>query len=238
MPDPHSRFHPVSGAAPARRIEVDPERIVMWVNGFAERHGELTWTSSERSVALSAADGATAVLEPFGPGSSSGSDAESRSGRLDSLAGWAAPPTHLGLILVRRGGYAVGLGDGQALTAHKVGTRYVQSRTAAGGWSQQRFARRRKNQADGLVGSVIEHARRVVLASPTDALVVGGDKGLIRDVLADARLSSLVELPRRELYDLPDPKLVVLERALRRARAVRIALTEPGAAVVESASHV
>lgn len=237
MPDPHSRFHPVSGAAPARRIEVDPERIVMWVNGFAERHGELTWTSSERSVALSAADGATAVLEPFGPGSS-GSDAESRSGRLDSLAHWAAPPTHLALILVRRGGYAVGLGDGQALTAHKVGTRYVQSRTAAGGWSQQRFARRRKNQADGLVGSVIEHARRVVLASPTDALVVGGDKGLIRDVLADARLSSLVELPRRELYDLPDPKLVVLERALRRARAVRIALTEPGAAVVESASHV
>ena len=238
MPDPHSRFHGVSGAAPARRIEVDPERIVMWVNGFAERHGELTWTSSERSVALSAADGATAVLEPFGPGSSSGSDVEDGSGRLDSLAGWAAPPTHLALILVRRGGYAVGLGDGQALTAHKVGTRYVQSRTAAGGWSQQRFARRRKNQADGLVGSVIEHAHRVVLASPSDALVVGGDKGLIRDVLADARLSSLVELPRRELYDLPDPKLVVLERALRRARAVRIALTEPGAAVVESASHV
>jgi Actinobacteria/chloroflexi VLRF1 release factor len=238
VPDPHSRFHGVSGAAPARRIEVDPERIVMWVNGFAERHGELTWTSSERSVALSAADGATAVLEPFGPGSSSGSDAECRSGRLDSLAHWAAPPTHLALILVRRGGYAVGLGDGQALTAHKVGTRYVQSRTAAGGWSQQRFARRRKNQADGLVGSVIEHARRVVLASPSDALVVGGDKGLIRDVLADARLSSLAELPRRELYDLPDPKLVVLERALRRARAVRIALTEPGAAVVESASHV
>ena len=161
-----------------------------------------------------------------------------RARRAGPLARAAAPPTHLGLSLVRGGGYAVGLGDGQALTAHKVGTRYVQSRTAAGGWSQQRFARRRKNQADGLVGSVIEHARRVVLASPTDALVVGGDKGLIRDVLADARLSSLVELPRRELYDLPDPKLVVLERALRRARAVRIALTEPGAAVVESASHV
>jgi hypothetical protein len=238
VPEPHSRSHGVSGAAPARRIEVDPERIVMWVNGFAERHGELTWTSSERSVALSAPDGAEAVLEPFGPGSSSGSAAETRSGRLGSLADWAAPPTHLALILVRRGGYAVGLGDGQKLTAHKVGTRYVQSRTAAGGWSQQRFARRRKNQADGLVGSVIEHAHRVVLASPNDALVVGGDKGLIRDVLADARLSSLVELPRRELYDLPDPKLVVLERALRRGRAVRIALTAPGAPVVESASHV
>ena len=234
MPDPHSRFHGVSGAAPARRIEVDPERIVMWVNGFAERHGELTWTSSERSVALSAADGATAVLEPFGPGSSSGSDVEDGSGRLDSLAGWAAPPTHLALILVRRGGYAVGLGDGQELTAHKVGTRYVQSRTAAGGWSQHRFARRRDNQADALVVSVIEHTLRIVLASPSDALVVGGDKALVRDVLADVRLARLAELPRRELFDLPDPKLVVLQQALRRGRAVRITLAEPDTRVVES----
>jgi len=172
---------------------------------------------------LSAADGATAVLEPFVPGAPTGP------GGVDGLAGWAAAPTRLALILVRRGGYAVGLGQGSNLVAHKVGTRYVQSRTAAGGWSQHRFARRRDNQADALVGSVIEHARRIALASPSEALVVGGDKVLVRDVLADPRLSRLAELPRRELFDLPDPKLVVLERALRRARAVRITLSEPGA---------
>ena len=216
-------------AAPARRIEVDPERIARWVNGFAERHGELIWARVERSLALSAADGATAILEPFALGSFSAADAVSASGGLDSLVGWVAPPSHLALILVRRGGYAVGLGEGPGLVAHKVGTRYVQSRTAAGGWSQQRFARRRANQADGLVGSVIEHTLRVVLASKSDALVVGGDRGLVRDVLADARLSRLAGLPRRELFDLPDPKLVVLERALRRARAVRITLSEPPA---------
>ena len=61
----------------------------------------------------------------------------------------------LAVVLVRRGGYAVGVASGDRLTAHKVGTRYVQSRTAAGGWSQQRFARRRANQADGLVGEVM-----------------------------------------------------------------------------------
>ena len=231
--------------AAARRIEVDPERIVLWVNGFAERHGELTWAwtgtstaSAGTSLVLSAADGATAILEPFAPGSSGGSSAASASGGLDVLAGWAEPPNRLALVLIRRGGYAVGRGEGPTLVSHKVGTRYVQSRTAAGGWSQQRFARRRKNQADGLVGSVIEHALRIVLASPSEALVVGGDKGLVRDVLADARLSSLAELPRRELFDLPDPKLVVLERALRRARAVRIALSEPDAAVVDSSTSV
>lgn len=198
-----------------------------WVNGFAERHGELTWAPTEGFVALSAADGTTAVLEPFVPGPSIGTPGESASAGLDRLADWAAPPNRLGLILVRRGGYAVGTGQGSKLVAHKVGTRYVQSRTAAGGWSQQRFARRRANQADGLVVSVIDHTMRTVLPSPCDALVVGGDKALVRDVLADLRLSSLAKLPRRELFDLPDPKLVVLERALKRARAVRILLVEP-----------
>jgi peptide subunit release factor 1 (eRF1) len=161
------------------------------------------------------------VLEPFVP------VAASQPISVDGLAGWVEPPSRLAMILVRRGGYAVGVGDGPALVAHKVGTRYVQSRTAAGGWSQQRFARRRDNQADALVGSVIEHTRRIVLTAPCGALVVGGDKALVRDVLADSRLALLVELPRRELFDLPDPRLVVLDKALRRARAVRISLVDP-----------
>ena len=211
-----------------RLVEVDPERIVLWVNGFASRHGALEWSSTESSVELSASDGATARLEPFVPG------APVRPAVVDDLAGWVVPPTRLALILVRRGGYAVGLGRGPELIAHKVGTRYVQSRTAAGGWSQHRFARRRDNQADALVGSVIEHALRIVLASPSDALVVGGDKTLIRDVLADPRLARIAAHPRRELFDLPDPKLLVLQQALRRGRAVRITLTEPDAAAVES----
>jgi hypothetical protein len=85
-----------------------------------------------------------------------------------------------------------------------------------------------------LVVSVIDHARRVVLASPTQALVVGGDRSLVRDVLADPRLAALARLPRRELFDLPDPRLVVLKQALRRGRAVRILLSEPDLTVVES----
>jgi hypothetical protein len=161
------------------------------------------------------------MLEPLVPGEG-------------GLEGWATPPAALALILIRRGGYAVGLGQGAELISHKVGTRYVQSRTAAGGWSQHRFARRRDNQADALVVSVVDHARRVVLASPTQALVVGGDRSLVRDVLADPRLAGLARLPRRELFDLPDPRLVVLKQALRRGRAVRIALSEPDVTAVES----
>jgi hypothetical protein len=228
------------GSGSPRRIEVDPERIVKWVNGFAERHGDLNWSSAEDpvtspvtspvtlSINLSAADGAVAVLEPFAPKPAVGPGGLDGLDRLDGLTAWATPPEAIALILVRRGGYAVGLGRGPELVSHKVGTRYVQSRTAAGGWSQHRFARRRDNQADALVVSVIEHARRIVLASPTGALVVGGDKALVRDVLVDPRLARLVSLPRRELFDLPDPRLVVLTQALRRGRAVRVLLSEPG----------
>ena len=132
----------------------------------------------------------------------------------------------LAVLLVRRGGYAVGVASGDGLTAHKVGTRYVQSRTAAGGWSQQRFARRRANQADGLVGAAAEHAVRLLTGIRPVGLVVGGDKALVAALLDDDRLAGLRALPRRELYDLPDPRLDVLRRAVERGRAARVTIEE------------
>ena len=133
----------------------------------------------------------------------------------------------LAVVLVRRGGYAVGLARGGAFTESKVGTRHVQSRTAAGGWSQQRFARRRGNQADELVRAVAEHAVRILPRGIPAGLVAGGDRALLRAVLDDPRLDHLTALPRRELHDLPDPRRAVLEDALRRGRAVRISIEDP-----------
>jgi hypothetical protein len=191
---------------------------------------------------LTAVDGSVAVLEPLCPGApptgvvlpeddqpTEGEPwAEDGESRLDlaALTTWATPPARIGLVLVRRGGYAVGVGEGDRLAGHKTGRRYVQSRTAAGGWSQQRFARRRGNQAAALTGAVADEAARVVLPAAPAALVAGGDRRLVADVLADDRLAPWAQLPRRELFDLPDPRLAVLELALRRGRAVRVRLTE------------
>ncbi|MDV3220073.1 acVLRF1 family peptidyl-tRNA hydrolase [Intrasporangium sp.] len=200
----------------ARVIEVDPDRFDRWLAGFGERHGPYDATREDTAggvvVRARAADGAAVVATPFGH-------------------------DPLGVVLVRRGGYAVGLAVGSRLTATKVSTRHVQSRTAAGGWSQQRFARRRGKQADELVGAVVTHARRILLGddeSPRkDAdgvpkgLVVGGDRALVREVLGAPALRALRGLPMRELYDLGDPRRDVLESALRRGRAYRIELTEP-----------
>ncbi len=132
----------------------------------------------------------------------------------------------LAVLLVRRGGYAVGVVRGGRLTAHKVGTRHVQSRTAAGGWSQQRFARRRANQADGLVGAAAEHAVRLLTGIRPGGVVLGGDRALVATLLEHPGLAGLRDLPRRELYDLPDPRRDVLERAVDRGRAVRVTIAE------------
>ena len=136
------------------------------------------------------------------------------------------PYDPLGVLLVRRGGYAVGLARGAGFAESKVGKRHVQSRTAAGGWSQQRFARRRGNQADELVRAVAEHTLRILPRGIPRGLVVGGDKALVRAVLDDPRLAHLDALPRRELYDLPDPRRDVLEDALKRGRAVRVTIED------------
>jgi len=144
--------------------------------------------------------------------------------RLGSVEPFDHP--RVALLLVRRGGYAVGVGDGDRLSAHKVGSRYVQSRTAAGGWSQQRFARRRGNQADALVSAVADQMVRLVAGAGATGLVVGGDRPLVAQVLLDRRLAAVAALERRELYDLPDPSLAVLERALRRGRSVRVEVVD------------
>jgi peptide subunit release factor 1 (eRF1) len=123
----------------------------------------------------------------------------------------------------------VGLADAAGrLTRSKVGTRHVQSRTAAGGWSQQRFARRRGNQADELVRAVADHASHLVPRGAASGVVVGGDRALVRAVLEDPRLAHLLDLPERELYDLPDPRRAVLEQAVARGRAVRVTIEERG----------
>ena len=52
-----------------------------------------------------------------------------------------------GVLLVRLWGSAAGVFDGTSLVSAKVGSRQVHGRSAAGGQSQQRFARRREGQA-------------------------------------------------------------------------------------------
>lgn len=137
-------------------------------------------------------------------------------------------PLPLVVVLVRRGGYAVGIVDEKGLLAHKVGSRHVQSRTAAGGWSQQRFARRRANQADVLIGAVRDHVARLraEAARSLQGVVTGGDRSLVAAVLDDRRLQDLAGLPARDYPGLPDPRRAVLDDVVRRATAYEITVDD------------
>ena len=207
-----------------RLVEVDPARLPGWVVRFGERHGGPGVEADATAVRLTAQDGATAVLEVPWPPLPNGS-AEP----VERLAAHAAVSRTALLLLVRRGGFSVGLARDGTLLDHSTGTRYVQGRTAAGGWSQQRFARRRTGQADALVGACADTVAAVLARAgrtPT-VLVPGGDRGLLADVLADPRLAAAAALPRGPLLDVREPRLEVLRRAAERARAVRVRVEEP-----------
>ncbi len=127
---------PVAGGG--RELPVAPERLARWLAGFANRHGSVDWSLAPASVTGRAADRAVVeCLVPFPP---------LRPGQLDLpalLVAHALADRRVGVLLARLGGHAAGVFEGSRLVESKVGSRHVQGRTAAGGWSQQRFARRR-----------------------------------------------------------------------------------------------
>jgi hypothetical protein len=210
-----------AGAA-SRQATVPAARFEGWVDRFAARHGgpPSVGRDPDGRPVLAAADGASAVCDLV----------FDRAGAYVDVAGlvrWVQRPHRYGLLLVRRGGWAVALADGTQVGASRVGTRYVQGRTKAGGWSQQRYARRRSQQADGVVGAVADVARELLRGVPT--VVTGGDRLLLRDTLAAVeRAGTRLPVAGRRL-DVPDPRRRVLDDAATAACAVRVTVHDgPG----------
>ena len=132
---------------------------------------------------LTAADGAVAtVTVPFAP--------LPAGDPVTAVVDHALKARSVGAILVRRGGFAVGIFDGRRLVTSKVGSSYVQGKTKAGGWSQQRYARRRANQAAQAYAEVADVVATIILprTDDLDAVVGGGDRAGVEAVLSDPRL--------------------------------------------------
>jgi Actinobacteria/chloroflexi VLRF1 release factor len=211
--------------AQAHIVDIGPERLERWLRGFAERHGEVRHFVVGDALHVEAADGATASFEaPFPPLP----DGWAADDPVARFIDHALRPRVLGVLLVRLGGYAVGVFDGDELVASKVGSRQVHGRSAAGGWSQQRFARRREGQVKVALDAAILTAAAVLRphASRLDAVVTGGDRVALRTVLADPRLSALQPKVSARILDVPDPKLRVLRASLPACRAVKVTVAE------------
>lgn len=214
----------VNDGAASRVAFVSGARLPGWVERFTASHGHLSAKELDGGLQLCAADGAIALLQPPWP-------VDGRPGRgpdaVTRLASLAGQPRRIGAVLIRRGGYSVAVIGGGAVLASKTGTRHVQSRTAAGGWSQQRFARRRANQADALVEAVAEHAGRIFADNRIEYVAPGGDRTLAELVLAESVLKPYAALARLPFLDVPDPRAAVLKKAAADLCSVRILVTDP-----------
>jgi hypothetical protein len=217
-----------AGVVSPRRIDVAPGRFPGWIESFGQRHGAVTAQSTDTAVTFTAADGAVAVcLAPF-PAFAPGAGAEPAS-VAQQLAAHAVASRTVGVLLVRLGGYAAGVftGPEPVLTASKVGSRLVHGRSAAGGQSQQRFARRRENQAHQALSAAADTAAAVFGPYRLDALVLGGDKRAFTPIRRDTRLAPYFKVEVDQFLTVPDPRLTVLKDTPRLFRAIKITLTEP-----------
>ncbi|SDR95685.1 hypothetical protein SAMN04488570_0810 [Nocardioides scoriae] len=202
----------------AAEVLVAVDRVPRWADNFVARHGPTSLVVRDGVLAGEAQDGSTYdVRLPFARAYDGPPD-------VGGVAAACAPPARWGVLLVRKGGFAVALLEGAATVASKVGQRHVQGRTKAGGQSQQRFARRRDNQARAAYDAAADHAVRV-LGQPDAGhlpVVTGGDHEAVAAVLADRRLAALeVVAP---WLPVPDPRRSVLEQAVLDAQALRVSV--------------
>ena len=205
---------------PERVVHVAAGRLPRWIDGFAERHGAVEATLTSDEVTLEAPDGARAVVAvPFLPWTPAGEP-------VDALLAHVGRERQVGAVLVRKGGYAVGRFTGGRLLASKVDSTYVQGRTKAGGWSQQRYARRRDNQSAKAYAETADVAARLLLphVDELEAVVTGGDAPAVTAVLADPRLAPLRPLVQPRTLPVPDPRLRILEAFPAQFLAVEITL--------------
>ena len=121
----------------------------------------------------------------------------------------------VGAVLVRLGGYAVGVFEGERLVASKVGSRNVHGRHRAGGSSANRFRRRREEQARVLLLDAGQVAARVLdpHRARLDAVALGGDKAAVRQMVElRPELRWLEEHALERFFTVPEPRQPVLER--------------------------
>ncbi len=120
----------------------------------------------------------------------------------------------VGALLVRLGGYAVGVFEGDRLVVSKVGQRLVHGRHKAGGSSANRFRRRRMEQARMLHESAAREAERVLLphVDSLHAVALGGDRTAVKETFAVTPvLAPLERLAMPHFFTVADPRWDVLE---------------------------
>jgi peptide subunit release factor 1 (eRF1) len=104
----------------------------------------------------------------------------------------------------------------------------VHGRSAAGGWSQHRFARRREGQVRQSLQHAALNAFEVLVPrlDDMDAVVLGGDRHALDELREDRRLTPLFARAEARVLDVAEPRLDVLVEAAERAVALEIVVRD------------
>jgi hypothetical protein len=202
------------------------------VSGFSERHPDTVASLIPDGVMLESADGSRATITspvplPVRPAADLAPVDPLEVAQ--NLADLVDRPRVVGVILIRRGGYAAALVSSGQVVRSSVGRRRVHGRSSAGGWSQQRFARRRDNQTDAVVEAAVRTAAQILLTGPSsEALITGGDKDLIRRALATSQLRDLRDVPRGVHLPVGDPRMPIVHEVAKNAQSFRIDVSDRG----------
>jgi hypothetical protein len=179
---------------------------------LAPLEGEVGRTTyADGAVRIEAAEETIIVRPPFGLAH----EGEYKSVQLEPLFDALAADHVVAALLVRLGGYAVGVFDGERLVASKVGSRFVKGRHKKGGSSSGRFRRRRDEQARALIEEAAEVAVGVLepWRDRAEFAALGGDGTAVDRVLAASpELGWLTERALPRFFSVPDPRRAVLER--------------------------
>ncbi|ANN16865.1 hypothetical protein SD37_15215 [Amycolatopsis orientalis] len=216
-------------AGGGRAVEVAPDRLEGWYARFAVRNGGIRSTRiTPDTVTVTADNGVVAVAKvPFGPLPVEAVTVDGLA--IAPLVDHALISRRIALLLVRRGGHSVGIARGGVVVQSRTDRHLVQGRSAAGGWSQQRFARRREGQARTALRSAAEDAFEVLVPqlSEVDAVVLGGDRRALETLRENRRLTPLFARAEPRVLDIAEPRRTVLDDAAERAIAVEITLSGP-----------
>ena len=168
----------------------------------------------DRDVAFVGADGERVVCEPPFPPLDAAVRGERAGYEPGPLLDHVRRERTVGVLLVRLGGHAAGVFTGEAAGAtSKVGSaasctaaiaRAARARGASRAAARARRARRCRRRPPSPCACCVPAAGRL------DAVVLGGDRRALDEVLADERLAPLRPLVADRVLDVPDPRLAVL----------------------------
>ncbi|MHB8577186.1 MAG: Vms1/Ankzf1 family peptidyl-tRNA hydrolase [Dehalococcoidia bacterium] len=155
--------------------------------------------------------------------------------RLET-AGWQTAPLReilglrprIGVVLLRLGGYAVGVFEGDTLLEARNDSRFVKNRHRKGGQSQRRFDRIREKQVHELFADACEDGRiRLAPYEGTlDYLALGGDTHTVQAFLKECRwLREFAAPSLGRFLTVPEPRhetLVKLPPLLSSSRVISV----------------